>query len=138
MVSLYSTSRADLCHNSAYEEVARDAAHARHHHRDVGEERPDGDPGDHHEGPAPCHTEDHVRAGERRGPDVRGEQAARHRQRATSKFHHLVLGDLTSSFDSWEEATESLEACGEVITNLCFVSQYLTFLVKMSHFIKYR
>ena len=64
-----SDSRADLCHNSAWEEVARGAAHARHHHLDVGEERPGG----HHEGPAPRHAEDHVRAGERRGQDVRGE-----------------------------------------------------------------
>ena len=44
---LGSDSRADLCHNSAWEEVARGAAHARHHHLDVGEVRPGGDPGTH-------------------------------------------------------------------------------------------
>ena len=58
----------------------RGAAHAGHHTLDV-EERPGDDPGGHHEGPAPRHAEDHVRAGERRGQDIRGEQAARHHQR---------------------------------------------------------
>ena len=76
-----SDSRADLCHNSAWEEVARGAAHAGHHHHLDVEERPGDDPGGHHEGPAPRHAEDHVRAGERRGQDIRGEQAARHHQR---------------------------------------------------------